>query len=148
MSTWIYPNNRTCIRNNLPIFFDAFSNATKAGGGFVAALKDIGKTIFSFGGLLTIGVTVVTLFADKIFGAGKKTEEAEKTLRKFKETFGTAFVGGDIEAAKEQIESYQNSLKQAIEATAQEASKVALIIISVNSATLICASIVLTNALL
>lgn len=116
------------LSNNLPIFAENFENALKSGRGFIGTLKDIGKSLFSFTSIVTIAGTLMAVFADKIFGAGKETEDTEKVLRQFKQTFGEAFVGGDIEKAKEQIESYQSALRQAIDSTAQEASKIALIV--------------------
>lgn len=61
------------ISNNLPMFFDQLErinkeNATllKQGKPIESVLKQLGGAVFSFGSLLSVGVTLLTLFGGKI----------------------------------------------------------------------------------
>jgi len=71
------------VSNNLPILFDQFDKTKNGGIGFVAQLKNIGASLFTLPSILTIGVSALTLFADKIFDSGKKANEASDRIRDF-----------------------------------------------------------------
>lgn len=77
------------ISNNLPAFFDALSGINDQnrmlqaeGQKTVSVWKQLGSAIFSFQTLLSIGVTLLTLFGGKIIDLIFNTNELEKSLKK------------------------------------------------------------------
>ena len=100
------------ISNNLPILFDQFSKLSKTvdettgkmvGGG--GAFKIFAKSIFSLGNLLTIGVTLLTVYGKEItnfignlFTGSRRLTEFEKKQKLVNEVFKEASkaVGDDI----------------------------------------------------
>jgi hypothetical protein len=77
------------ISNNLPAFFDAVSGINEQnrmlqaeGQKTVSVWKQLGSAIFSFQTLLSVGVTLLTLFGGKIIDLIFNTNELEKSLKK------------------------------------------------------------------
>lgn len=77
------------ISNNLPSFFDALSgiNAQNKelqaqGQKTVSVWKQLGSAIFSFQSLLSIGVTLLTLYGGKIIDLIFNTDELKKALKR------------------------------------------------------------------
>lgn len=75
------------ISNNLPIFFDALQkinkeNATLAANGqkTTSVLSQIGGAVFSMGTILSVGVTLLTLYGGKIIEWATELFEGEKAL--------------------------------------------------------------------
>lgn len=64
------------ISNNLPILADQFNALKASTGGTGSALAILGRSIFSMTNLLTIGISVLTIFGGKLFDTG---EESKKT---------------------------------------------------------------------
>lgn len=97
------------ISNNLPMFFDEIKkvrleNQALAASGqpTVSVFKQIGQSIFSVTGLLSIGVTLLTLYGAKVIDfitGSKKSEEQLKKEAKAKEELnrkrreGSEFIG-------------------------------------------------------
>ena len=74
------------ISNNLPILSDRFKELRASTGSTGAALATLGKSLFSATNLLTIGISVLTLFGDKIFSSGKQASASASELDKFNES--------------------------------------------------------------
>lgn len=77
------------ISNNLPAFFDALSgiNAQNKelqaqGQKTVSVWKQLGSAIFSFQSLLSVGVTLLTLYGGKIIDLIFNTDELKKALKR------------------------------------------------------------------
>jgi hypothetical protein len=91
------------IANNLNPLFESFGRASKGAGGFRGALKALGSSLTGAGGL-SLAVSVVStgliLFGDKLFNTGKKADEAEDKLKKYKETVEGIFKGVAKEASE------------------------------------------------
>lgn len=75
------------ISNNLPIVVDEIGKAKKEIAALKAEGKDapslfqrIGKSIFSLQTLLSVGITLFTLFASKLFGAGNAAKKTQKAV--------------------------------------------------------------------
>lgn len=71
------------LSNNIPIFMDRITEARAGGAKFGTIFKDIGKSLLSFPSLLTIGVSALTIFGDKIFSTGKKATQAQDEFEAF-----------------------------------------------------------------
>lgn len=77
------------ISNNLPAFFDALSGINEQnrqlqaeGQKTVSVWKQLGSAIFSFQTLLSVGVTLLTLYGGKIIDLIFNTSELQKVLKK------------------------------------------------------------------
>jgi hypothetical protein len=82
------------VSNNLPIFFDAIERAKKAnielaasGQKPVPILQQLGKSFTSMGGILTIAVTLFTIFSDKIVKFVKEAFQAGESIDTIKKNF-------------------------------------------------------------
>ena len=105
------------ISNNLPIFFDQLQkinaeNAAlvKSGKPVQSALSQLGGAVFSLGSLLSVGVTLLTLFGSKIVSAVGEILTQNTALT------------ANVEALKEQKKALDDSIQGQIdltEATAQ-----------------------------
>lgn len=80
------------LSNNIPIFFDqiklliAKNKELKAGGKeTVSVLKQLGRSFFSIGTLLSTGVTLLTLYGDKLFKLISVAIKGEAPIRKLSE---------------------------------------------------------------
>jgi len=76
------------ISNNLPIFFDEISKIKQANVDLVAQgkptesiFKQIGKSIFSVGSLLSVGVTLLTVYGAKMVEFFTRETKAEKAVK-------------------------------------------------------------------
>ncbi|QHB39665.1 structural protein [Flavobacterium phage vB_FspS_mumin9-3] len=88
------------ISNNLPIFFDAMENVIKQnkqlqaeGKPTKSALTQLAGALFSFQTLLSVGVTLLTLYgkeivtwASSLFGANEVLEELNKNQKEFNDS--------------------------------------------------------------
>lgn len=80
------------ISNNLPIFFDELTKINKAnkelianGQPTVSAIKQLGAAIFSVGSILSIGVTLLTLYGKELVDFVVQIFEGEKALKSITE---------------------------------------------------------------
>lgn len=80
------------ISNNLPIFFDELTKINKAnkelianGQPTVSAIKQLGSAIFSVGSVLSIGVTLLTLYGKELVEFVVQIFEGEKALKSITE---------------------------------------------------------------
>jgi len=80
------------ISNNLPIFFDALQkinkeNATLAANGqkTTSVLSQLGGAFFSVGTILSVGVTLLTIYGGKIIEWATELFEGEKALKSITE---------------------------------------------------------------
>jgi hypothetical protein len=91
------------IANNLNPLFESFGRVSKGAGGFKGALKALGSSLTGAGGL-SLAISVVStgliLFGDKLFNSGKKADDAEDKLKKYKETVEGIFQGVAKEASE------------------------------------------------
>jgi hypothetical protein len=71
------------ISNNLPVLTDQFKLLKAETGSTGTALAALGKSIFSTTNLLTIGISLATIFADDLFKVGQSAEKAEDDLTKY-----------------------------------------------------------------
>lgn len=70
------------ISNNIPILLDQLKAARLNGASTTEIFKTLGSAVFSLNGLVTLGITALTLFGGKIFNAGKQAEDAEGQIKK------------------------------------------------------------------
>lgn len=54
------------LSNNIPILLDEIQAAKQAGGSATSIFKELGRSIFSISGIITIVVAALTIFGDKI----------------------------------------------------------------------------------
>ena len=73
------------LSNNIPIFVDAVSAAVRSGGGFITVLKGLGASLFSIGGVIQLGVTLITIFSKELFGAEKAAKDTGSEIKKLSE---------------------------------------------------------------
>lgn len=115
------------LSNNIPILIDQLNAARAAGSSTTDIFKALGQSVFSMTGLLTIGVSVLTIFGDKIFDVKSEAEKAADAierisketdkLRKEVKSFSEANysdtidenIGKSIEADKRRVESLRAS---------------------------------------
>lgn len=71
------------ISNNVPQLVDQFKTLKAETGSTGTALATLGKSLFSATNLLTIGVTLLTIFGGKMFDAAMKTDDATESLEDF-----------------------------------------------------------------
>lgn len=100
------------ISNNLPVLYDnikAYKEMAKEGSANVSVLSALGKALFSWNTVITIGITLLTQFGDEIIGFVKKllrlNDETEKTAKK-------------LTIAEEAAQSFNNGLLQQMDSTA------------------------------
>ena len=81
------------LSNNLPMFAEQFRNASRAIDdntgkvkGWKGALKDVGKSIFSWQTLLIVGITLMLQYGDKLTALFNTTAEATKRNEEFKKS--------------------------------------------------------------
>jgi len=89
------------IANNLNPLLESFQRLKAESGSTKTALKALGSSLLGAGGLgfaLSIASSLLLVFGDKLFGAGKKTEEAARAIKSSFEVIGDATdsVQGDI----------------------------------------------------
>jgi len=98
------------LSNNLPMFAEQFSNvarsvddATGEVRGWRGALREVGKSIFSWQTLLIVGITLLIQYGDRIGGvteAMKEQEERQKALNDAYES-GRNQAGAQVATLKE-----------------------------------------------
>ena len=73
------------IANNLNPLLESFQRLKQTTGSTGGALKELGKSLTGAGGIgLAVGVisSLLVVFGDKLFGAGKKAKEASEELKR------------------------------------------------------------------
>lgn len=105
------------ISNNLPIFFDAIERTKKvnaelknSGQETQSVLKQLGSAVFSLGSLLSVGVTLLTIYGGKLIEVVGSLFEQNNALRLNKEAF---------EAQQEAIRNSIQAQKDLIKANAE-----------------------------
>jgi hypothetical protein len=94
------------IANNINPLLESFQRLKASTGTTGGALKALGSSLIGGGGLgLAVGVvsSLMVVFGDKIFGASKKTEEAKQKIDAYGESVKEAFKGVADEAAKVEV---------------------------------------------
>lgn len=96
-----FASGSRAIGNNVGFMAEQFSNVQTRAGGFVGALKAMGKSLIGPGGIilgLNLVISAATLFGEKLFGGddsiAKKAKKAREELQKTREEldkFGTQF---------------------------------------------------------
>src|SRR5947207_1803443 len=83
------------ISNNIPIFVDAMNQAAAStkqlqaeGKPTQSILQQIASSLFSWQTLLSVGVTLLTIYGDEIVNWAMDVTAADKAAEKFKETMG------------------------------------------------------------
>ena len=92
------------LSNNIPIFVDAVTQAIRASGGFSSVLRGLAASIFSIGGVIQLGVTLITIFSKELFGAedaAKKTGDEIKKLSDIQKSYNENLNKTRVEAAGE-----------------------------------------------
>lgn len=74
------------LSNNIPMFVDKVQKSRAEGQNWNQIIKTLGVSLLSFNSLLTIGIGIVTIWGDKIFGNKEKTEEATKANEEYKDS--------------------------------------------------------------
>ena len=91
------------IANNINPLLESFQRLKTSTGTTGGALKALGSSLVGGGGLgLAVGVvsSLLVVFGDKLFGAGKKAKEASEEQKKYNETLQSAIGAVADEAAK------------------------------------------------
>lgn len=70
------------LSNNIPILLDQLTAARKAGASTTDIFKTLGASLFSITGILTIAVSVLTIFGDELFSSADSAEKAEDKIDK------------------------------------------------------------------
>lgn len=65
------------ISNNIPILLDQLKEAKSRGASATDVFRALGASLFSMTGILTIAVSVLTIFGGELFGASKEAKKAE-----------------------------------------------------------------------
>lgn len=73
------------ISNNIPILLDQLALARASGTSTAGVFKALGASLFGFTGLMTIAISVLTIFGDKIFDFTSEAEKAQKATDKLAE---------------------------------------------------------------
>lgn len=114
------------LSNNIPIFVDRISEMRRAGASAGSIFSTLGKSLVSFPSILTIGVAALTIFGDKIFNFGDKTDKASEDLEKFKRS-AEGIANPFINTVK-QLEDYRSRITEVVNRSAEEAVQVRLVV--------------------
>lgn len=68
------------LSNNIPILLDQLRAARVAGSSTNEIFRALGQSVFGLTGLLTIAVSVLTIFGDKLFGSSKAAQESKISI--------------------------------------------------------------------
>lgn len=71
------------LSNNIPVLADQFRILKAETGSTGTALASLGRSLFSATNLLTIGVSLLTVFGGELFKSGKAADEAEDNITKY-----------------------------------------------------------------
>lgn len=100
------------IANNLNPLLESFQRLRKESGSNATALKALGASLIGGGGIgLALGVvsSLLIVFGDKLFGMGKKAEQAKQPLKELKESIETVAAGFSAESVTK-IEIFRAAL--------------------------------------
>lgn len=104
------------ISNNLPIFFDQIAKIRKENAALAAdgkqttsVLSQLGTAVFSFGSILSIGVTLLTLYGKEFVEFVGELFEGEKALKSITEA--NDIYNQSINTTREQINNLKIDLK-------------------------------------
>lgn len=110
------------ISNNIPMFVDEIQRLKKAnielaatGKPTTSVLRSVGKAIFSLNGMLGIGITILTVFAPKLYKWATGMSEAEEATKKATEEIEeqNKALRENIRLRSQQIEGVKDFLNQA-----------------------------------
>lgn len=108
------------LSNNIPIFVDRIKDMQAAGVSGGNIFKDLAKSLVTFPSLITIGVSVLTLFADKLFGSAKGADEAANKVKELLDSLrSVSTVSGETSAGLQG----EISLVTALAATIKDTNK-------------------------
>lgn len=68
------------LSNNIPILLDQLKAAKAEGASTTQIFKSLGSSVFGLTGLITIGVSLLTIFAGKLFESSKGADAAKKSI--------------------------------------------------------------------
>lgn len=68
------------LSNNIPILLDQLQQAQRQGANTREIFRALGSSIFGLTGIITIAVSVLTIFGDKLFSSAKGAEEQKKSI--------------------------------------------------------------------
>lgn len=73
------------LSNNIPILLDQLQGARASGAKTSDIFLALGRSVFGLTGLITIAVSVLTIFGNKIFDSGTSAEAAAEKLKKYED---------------------------------------------------------------
>jgi hypothetical protein len=85
------------LSNNIPILIDQLNAAKATGASTTEIFKALGQSVFGLTGLITIAVSVLTIFAGKLFNSGEAAKDS----------------AASIDTASKAIDSYAKILQDA-----------------------------------
>ena len=68
------------LSNNIPILIDQLNAARAAGSSTTQIFRALGSSVFGITGIITIAVSALTIFGDKLFGSSKAAKEASASI--------------------------------------------------------------------
>lgn len=99
----ILTRNISAVANNIEQLPGSFGRLFASAGGLKNGLKQLASSLVGAGGIglaISLATAGLTLFGDKLFGAGKQAEEAAKKNKEFKESVDGIFSSSAKEAAE------------------------------------------------
>lgn len=103
--TYSFQMGLMAISNNIPILVDELGRAKAAGSSTRDILLSLGKSLFSFGSLVTITLSVLSIFGDRLFNMGKGAESAKDALDELNKT-----IANTANAGRQGIQNAQREL--------------------------------------
>lgn len=103
--TYSFQMGLMAISNNIPILVDELGRAKAAGSSTRDILVSLGKSLFSFGSLVTITLSVLSIFGDRLFNMGKDAETAKDALDELNKT-----IANTANAGRQGIQNAQRDL--------------------------------------
>lgn len=88
------------VSNNIPMFIESMERAKTASGGWMSAIKSVGKQMLTVPNLLMLGVSAITAFSLASQGASSETNKFAQSIEKLIKVQSGA---GSLEISKSQI---------------------------------------------
>lgn len=81
--TYSFQTGLLALSNNIPILLDQLKQTRASGASTGQIFKALGSSIFGLTGIITIAVSALTIFGDKIFDTEKKTKSAKEEMEDY-----------------------------------------------------------------